>query len=188
MLRYRLLSLLLIAMFAVAGVMVGATRLRAATPAIVLAVPAELPPAGETINVLINIVDAANLGAWQFDLSYDPTLVTVTGMTIDPAFAAEDDCNAQTGRCAVALGPIVDSPGTASFGVVTYGKAAGLNGYGQLAVIHLKATGKAGETALTLSNALVTDVNAQATTPMVIGGTLVLSAPVNRLFLPNVTR
>ncbi|MEZ4635350.1 MAG: cohesin domain-containing protein [Caldilineaceae bacterium] len=109
--RHRLLSLLLLLGVAVAGLTVGATRLRAATPAITLVLPAaEIPPIGDTIDVLINITDAANLGAWQFDLSYDPTLVTVTGMTINPAFAAEDDCNAQTQRCAVVLGPIVDNP------------------------------------------------------------------------------
>jgi hypothetical protein len=71
---------------------------------------------------------------------------------------------------------------------VTYGKAAGLNGSATLAVIHLKSTGKIGETPLTLTNALVTDVNAQATTPTVQGGTLVLSEPVNRIYLPSVNR
>lgn len=188
MLRYRLLSLILLLGVAVAGVMVGAARLNAATPRIILVLPAELPPAGETINVLIDIADAVNLGAWEFDLSYDPNLVTVTGMTLVPTFGVEDGCNAQTQRCAIALGPIVDSPGTARLGAVTYGKAAGLNGFAGLAVLHLKATGTAGETTLTLTNALVTDVNAQATTPTVQGGRLVLSGPAHRLFLPSVTR
>ena len=82
-------------------------------------------------------------------------------MTIDPAFGAESDCNAQNQRCAIALGPIADEPGTAHLGAITYGKALGLSGIGNLAVIHLAPTGRPGQTSLTMSNALVTDVSAQ---------------------------
>lgn len=186
MLHHRLLSTLLLLFVAGAGLVTGVARLNAAAPRIVLILPAAPDP--DAINVLINISDAANLGAWEFDLGYDPTFVTVTGITVDPAFAVEDNCNAQTQRCAIVLGPIVDNPGTANLGAVTYGKAAGLNGSATLAIIHLKSTGKIGETPLTLTNALVTDVNAQATTPTVQGGALVLSEPANRIYLPSVNR
>ncbi|MBI1299706.1 hypothetical protein GC175_32680 [bacterium] len=185
---YRLFSVFLLLGVLLAGLTAGATRIQAATPKISLILPADPSTDGTSINVLLDISDAANLGAWEFDLVYDPTFVTVTGMTIDPAFGAEINCNAQTQRCAVALGPVTDTPGTANLGAVTYGKAAGLNGSATLAVIHLKATGKIGETPLTLTNALVTDVNAQATTPTVQGGTLVLSEPANRIYLPSVNR
>ncbi len=188
MLRHRLFSLFLLLGVVVAGLTAGAVRIKAATPTITLVGPAELAPASDEFDVLILISDAANLGAWQFDLGYDPTLVTVTGMTVDPAFAAEDDCNAQTQRCAVVLGPIVDRPGTANLGAVTYGKVGGLNGSGQLAVLHLKATGKAGETTLTLANALVTDVDAHAITPNVNDVTLAFSEALNRIYLPSVQR
>jgi hypothetical protein len=186
--RYRLLSLFLLLGVVLAGLTAGATRINAATPRISLVLPAEPPTDGTPIDVMITVSDAANLGAWEFDLVYDPTFVTVTGLTVDPAFAVEDNCNTQTQRCAVTLGPIIDNPGTAHLGAVTYGTAAGLSGGGRLAVLHLLPTGKVGETMLTLANALVTDVNAQATVPTLQSGTLILSEPVNRIYLPSVNR
>jgi hypothetical protein len=174
---------------AVVGLIAGVARLNAATPLIVLVTPEDPQPVGATFDVLIGIESIDNLGAWEFDLGYDPAMLTVTGMTLNPAFGVEDNCNAQTQRCALALGPIVDRAGTANLGAVTYGNAAGLSGKGVVAVIHLTATGQPGETTLTLSNALVADVNAQATTPTVHGGGVItIREAAHRLFLPSVTR
>ncbi len=188
MLRYRLRFWLLILAVTAGGLIVGGTHLNASTPRISLILPAPPQAAAGTIDALVAIDEAANLGAWEFDLGYDPAFLTVQGMTINPAFGAEFDCNAQSQRCAIALGPIADEPGTAHVGAITYGKAAGLSGSGNLAVIHLAPTGRAGQTSLTVSGALVTDVSAQATTPVVAGGSLTFIESGHRIFLPNVTR
>lgn len=185
---HRLLSIPLFFGIAIAGLVTGAIDINASVPKIWLELPAAPQPALGRIDIPIRIEDAANLGAWEFDLLYNPTFLSVETMTINPAFGVEFDCNAQSQRCAVSLGPIADGSGTANLGAVSYGKTGGMSGDGLLAVLHLIPTGKIGVTSLTLTNALVTDSNAQATTPTVEGGNLTLVGSENQLFLPSVTR
>jgi hypothetical protein len=190
MLRVRLLSWLLLASVAVGGLTLGVARLNASTPQIHLQLPTEPAPASNSVDVPIRISGAVNLGAWEFDLVYDPAFLTVQGMTINPAFGTEFDCNTQSQRCAVSLGPVMDKPGTANIGAISYGQTGGLNGEGTLAVLHLIPTGQIGSTVLSLHNALVTSINAQPTIPTAQGGTLILreAAGEIRLFLPSVTK
>lgn len=96
------------------GLAFGAARLNASTPQIRLELPTEPQPASGTIDLPIRIAGAVNLGAWEFDLVYDPALLSVQGLTINPTFGAEFDCNVQSQRCTISLGPILDTPGTAN--------------------------------------------------------------------------
>lgn len=185
--RTRLLSYLLLIGLAVGGLGFGVARLNAATPALFLQLPTEALPATGTVDVSIHIVNAANLGAWEFDLHYDPAFLTVQGMTLDPALGVEFSCDAKGQRCALALGPITEQQGIANVGAVTYGQTGGLSGDSILAVLHLAPTGQGGATTLSLANALVADANARPTVPTVQGGVLTLQSDTD-LFLPSVTK
>src|SRR5262245_60766663 len=56
---------------------------QATPPAITLIVPTALQPPDASIDVEVRISGASNLGAFEFDLDYDRTLVQVTGMTLN---------------------------------------------------------------------------------------------------------
>ncbi|NJN17817.1 MAG: hypothetical protein HC822_16855 [Oscillochloris sp.] len=163
------------------------TPLAAATPTISLLTPAEPQPADALVDVPIQISQVENLGAWEFDLSYDPALVEVVGMTIEPFFGAEFDCTAATQRCVISLGPLREATGNASVGAISYGTVPGASGEGVIAILHLRPTGRSGTTGIALSNALITDAAATAQTPAVQPASLTLEGEES-LYLPLLSR
>ncbi len=126
---------------------------------------------GESFTVSVMIDDASDLGAFEFDLLYLPAVVTVDDVTLG-AFLGS------TGRSVIPVVPIIDNDaGRTSFGAATIGSAAGPNGTGELAIIHLAAQGE-GESSLDLQNVLLLDtlVNRQVATDE-DGSVVVKSAP-----------
>lgn len=163
----------------------GAVPLAAATPTLALVTPAGAVPARGQIDIPVRATNLSDLGAWEFDLSYDPALLEVAGMTIQPFFGAELSCRQATQRCAVSLGPVAGAPGSAGFGAVSYGPARGAGGAGVIAVIHLRPTGRGGSTTLRLTAAQITDTAARPVAIPDSSATLTLRGSV---FLPAVTR
>jgi len=110
---------------------------------------------GEPFNVTVVITDVTDLGAFQFDLKYDPAFLQVTSVTLGEFLA-------ETGRRTQSTTPVFDNEG----GQVTFigfsgpdqpgADQPGPDGYGVLANIELTAQ-KIGEGSLQLENVKVTD-------------------------------
>lgn len=127
-----------------------------------LVVPSDPQSPTEPIEVELLIEAASNLGAFEFDLSYDHELAEVTGITLHELMGDTSDvCDSEMTRCAMALGPL-DEDEVTGLGAYSYGTGAGLSGEGTLAVIHLQPTGQEGTLVLTLENGLLSDVDAAA--------------------------
>lgn len=145
--------------------------------------PGPQPPDG-VIDVAITISGAANLGAFEFDVTYDPAQVEVVNVTTSDLLGRTTACDPQVDRCAVALAPL-DRPGAASVGVFSYGAGAGVSGDGTLAVIRLRPTARGGPAALRLEHVLLADDAANSITPTVQDATLLV---MSRIYAPIVLR
>lgn len=178
-------------LFVLSLVLFGITPTSANAPTLHLMAPDGPQSAIAPLDVQVQITGAANLGAWEFDLQYDPALVTITGISVNDFFARSVNCDPVTARCAVLLGPIAEN-GIFSAGAVSYGAAAGSNGDGVIATLHLQPTGVAGITQLQFASALLTDPAANPITPATVGAMLEFAPPAfsapNVVFLPLVDR
>lgn len=125
-----------------------------------------------TFTVDVTIDDAADLGAFQFDINYDPSVITVTDVTLGPFLGS-------TGRTAQPIGSHIDNTaGVATFGAFSFGNNAGPDGTGLLATVTLKAVGS-GTSALNLQNVLVTDTIANTQSASMQNGTVAVAAPTS---------
>ena len=105
---------------------------------------------GETFAIEVMIEGAKDLGAFQFELTYDPSIVRVQETALG-------DFLESTGRSVVPLGPQVDNvAGKVAFGAISFGVGPGPDGRGTLAVVTLTARGEGG-TALDLRDVQVLD-------------------------------
>ena len=106
---------------------------------------------GEVITLAINLSNTQNLGAFQFNLNYSPTLLSVQKIWLS-------SWPTSTGRAFISVGPsISDTAGTAAFGAFSLG--AGLtstHGAGTLAYIRVRANA-VGTATLSLSSAQTTN-------------------------------
>jgi len=106
---------------------------------------------GETFAIEVMIEGARDLGAFQFKLAYDPSIVGVEKTALG-------DFLGSTGRSVVPLGPQVDKEaGTVVFGAISFGTGPGPDGRGTLAVVTLMARGEGG-TVLDLRDVQVLDI------------------------------
>jgi hypothetical protein len=129
--------------------------------------PAEIQAsAGEAVQVTIEIDNVMNLGAFQFDLTYDPAIVEIDNIALG-------DFAGGTGRSMNPLGPKIEA-GKALFGAFSFGDAAGPDGSGTLAVVTLKAQTE-GQTSLSLENVQVVDVRGGRITVSTVGATMMVS-------------
>ncbi len=186
--RTRLIALVAALLTLGLAAFLGATQPSAASaPTLRLVAPAGDLSALAPVTVELHAVEAAELGAWEFTLAYDPSFLTLTGLEAAPGLGNDQpDCNPAGERCVLLLGPRPTLGGT-SLGAVSYGAAPGLNGEGVIALLHFQPTGRIGTTALGLSDALVTDTQGQAVTPLLESTTLTLGSGGYRLYLPSVS-
>ena len=121
---------------------------------------------GETFTITVMIDNADDLGGFEFDLLFTPTVVTVDSVTLG-------DFLGSTGRTVIPVGPDVDNQaGSASFGAASIGSAPGPDGTGVLATITLTSQG-VGISPLDLDNVVVLDTQANTQTTAVEDGTVV---------------
>lgn len=121
----------------------------------------------ETFVVQVMIEEAGDLGAFQFDLTYDPSIVQVTEAVLG-------DFLGSTGRSMVPAGPEVNNAeGRVTLGAISLGSAAGPSGTGILATITCIAHGE-GSTALELREVQVLDTAVSAQRVTVEGGQVVV--------------
>jgi hypothetical protein len=127
---------------------------------------------GDTFVINVLVEGATDLGAFQFNLLYDPTIVIVADVALGPFMGS-------TGRTTNPLGPTIEVRGSASivsFGAYTYGSQPGPQGDGVLATVTLTAVGS-GTSTLQLQNVQVTDTVGNVQLASVEGGTVVVGAP-----------
>ncbi len=105
--------------------------------------------AGSSVQATVKIDDVKNLGAFQFDLTYDPAIVEVESIALG-------DFPGSTGRSVNPLGPRLDA-GKAVYGAFSFGDSAGPDGSGVLATVTLKAQA-GGQTPLGLGNVQIIDI------------------------------
>ena len=111
-----------------------------------------LPDVGSTFDVNVEIEDVSDLGGFEFDLVYPPSIVTIE----DGADVSLGDFLESTGRTASELGPEIDNTaGTLTFGAFSYGDA-GASGTGVLATITFTVQSRQDGT-LDLQDATVSD-------------------------------
>jgi hypothetical protein len=121
---------------------------------------------GEAFSVTIMIENALDLGAFEFELTYDPTVVQTTTVELGPFLGS-------TGRSITELGPAHGS------GSVTYGAFSlpppddGPNGDGVLATLTFQAT-SVGTSALHLQNVEATDTDGVSLSPSVEDGEVIV--------------
>jgi hypothetical protein len=146
-------------------------------------VPADSTVAtGNTFTVTVMIDEAANLGAFQFDLHYSPASVQVEAVTLGGFLAS-------TGRTAASAGPKVDNgTGFASFAGFSFGTQAGPNGSGTLALVRLRAVG-AGTSPLDLDKVQVLDTLVNSQVPRVEDGSVTVKERTERkIHLPIIMK
>ncbi len=122
--------------------------------------------AGTPIEVDVVIQNVSNLGAFQFDLTYDPAIVQVDSIALG-------EFPGSTGRNVSPLGPRTDA-GKAVYGAFSFGDAAGPDGSGPLATVTLRAQAP-GQTPLGLQNVQAIDVGGSHIPVLTGGGTVTVT-------------
>ena len=138
---------------------------------------------GDTFTLTVAVDDVLDLGSFQFNLVYDPSVVWVDGVTLG-------DFLGSTGRSAASLGPRVDNEaGKATFGAFSFGDQPGPDGSGALALVRLRAVGL-GSSPLDLQNVQLTDAKANPQTPTVEDGAVTVSSTEGwyKIYLPLILR
>jgi hypothetical protein len=121
----------------------------------------------ETFAVQVVIEEANDLGAFQFELAYDSSILRAKE-------AAPGNFLGSTGRSVVSVGPEVDNEkGRMTFGAINLGSGPGPSGAGVLAIITFIAQGE-GSTVLGLLEVQVLDTAANAQLVTVEGGRVVV--------------
>jgi len=128
----------------------------------------------DVFTVEVWIANVVDLGGFEFELNYDPTVVHVSDAELG-------DFPASTGRSWFPLGPEIDNAvGWMSFGGGSFGAEPGAQGMGIIAVITLQAVGE-GSSALGLAEVQVTDTAGVPAEEVCVGDgyvTVVACAPV----------
>src|SRR5262249_30870871 len=122
-----------------------------------LSVGSAISDIGGTFTVQVSIQDAVNLTSFQFDLSYDPSILSVVGFTdvgTDFDLAATAGGGTLTGLTGFSLPGLLSGVADSMSGALS-----GLSGNGVLVDVTFQSLA-AGVSPLVLSNAFLTDDNA----------------------------
>lgn len=132
---------------------------------------------GATLFVDIVVDNVLDLGAFQFTVAFDSTVVQVQDVTLGSFLGS-------TGRTVGPLGPQVDNTaGVFIFGGFSYGVPAGPNETGTVARVTLKAVGVGSSTALTFTAAQLTNTAGGLLLPLTTTpGSVTVRNP--RIYLP----
>ena len=130
---------------------------------------------GESFTVMVLIDDPQNLGGFEFDLTFDATMLEVQNVELG-------DLLASSGRTSAQMGPVIDnSTGVISFGGYSYGNNAGASSNGIVAQITFRAI-RAGNSALNIQQHLLADVNGTLSQGTSEGATITLKGRGHRQY------
>jgi len=136
-------------------------------------------PHGGPFEMSVVITDVADLGAFEFDISYDPEVVLVEGIQLE-------DFLERTGRIATTgFDDSLKLDGTYSFWAYTLPPGSDLgrpgpSGSGVLVTTFLSPV-DTGETDLTLENVILSDTDADAILPSLVHGYVIVGECVGDL-------
>ena len=123
---------------------------------------------GTTFTVTVGIQQAQDLGAFQFNLEFDPAIVRVDDVSLGLLLGS-------TGRGTIILGPVVDNePGLVRYGAISVGSQPGPGKDGTLAVITMRAQAL-GTTVLDLNHVYLSDTAGNAQTATLEDGTVTVA-------------
>ena len=133
---------------------------------------------GYDFDVNVRIENAVNLGAFQFELTYNSTCIQATGATVGPFLGS-------TGRTVTPVGPTFGT-GSITFGAASHGTASGPSGSGVLATVTFRAGTTTCCSDLHLQNVILTDPGGvqQCASPL-IDGRVCLTDPCPRRNCPE---
>lgn len=140
--------------------------------------PAVRAQAGVPFTMTIAITQATDLGGFEFDLLFNPEVITVTGMHLG-------DFLGRSGRPTVPLGPAGVGIGRLVFGGFSYGEQEGASGWGSLATLELRLL-KDAETVLRLDEVQLVTSQAELAPLRSVGEGLV--RPGVSIYLPLIWR
>jgi len=115
-----------------------------------------LPSPGETFEVEVDLDKVKNLGGFQFDIEYDPNVLSIS----DGAGGVLGTAMEDTGRNVTLLGPKVDG-GKVTVGGFSFGDQPGFSGSGNIVKLYFKVKNK-GDAALSINNVTLTDTTAKS--------------------------
>ncbi len=146
--------------------------------------PASPVPVGRMFTVTVEIENAQDLGAFEFEYNFTPAV----------ASAAVDNIQlggmlGSTGRTtgALRLASAPGRPGVPLFGAYSYGAASGPNGSGVLATVTMTAVSP-GASQLSLSGLKVTDVAGNEVLSSATAGGVTVVAGLRYIYLPLLLR
>jgi len=120
-----------------------------------------LPDVGNTLKVTVDIDDVEDLGGFQFDLLYDPSVVTLEN--INDIIILSEDLLSTNGRKSSTLGPDINNQdGIVTLGAFSYGAQSGYNAYTKATSL-VEATFKVrsqSNSNISLNNVLLSDTSA----------------------------
>ena len=153
--KHVVLKTLIASLLLAAGLVPAAAVHAASASAVLLSSPDTVMP-GEQFTVEVIVQPDTSVAGCQFDLSFDPSLVTVNSVTEGP-FLSQD------GAATFFLAGTIDNPngivdGTAG-AIITRGMT--VSGPGTFAVITMTAGNTRGDFDLTLSNVVVASANGE---------------------------
>lgn len=150
-----------------------------ASETVVSVQPGEIQVApGRVFTVAIEASEASDLGAFEFFLAFDPSVLRVMG-------AQAGDFLTSTGRRLVPLGPTMSSD-QVGYGAATYGYEPGVSGQGVLARVTFQAVGT-GTSVLHFNRLIVTDTAARVLSVRGVDGQVTSSGEWHQILLPLVT-
>jgi general secretion pathway protein D len=126
---------------------------------------------GQTFSVNVFLTDAVDLYAYQFDVGFDPSVLSANGISEGPLLATAGTTFFIPGSIDNVTGTISNTA-NALFGVVP-----GANGSGVLATVSLKAIG-AGTSNVTLFGVTLLDSSFSGITVSTLGGSATASGVV----------
>jgi hypothetical protein len=147
------------------------------SPTIYVSPSSQQVPVGDTFTAEIRVAEAADLGGFEFTLSFDPAVVSVEDVRVGGFISS-------TNRSVAEYGPLVDNTaGTASQIAFSFSKPAlaGASGSGLLATVTLHALAE-GTSTLTLTRAQLATTLAQSQAGLIRtdGSVTVVSAAAGR--------
>ena len=132
---------------------------------------------GETFTVAVAITNTSDLGAFEFEVTYDHTCVDATGVTLGSFLGS-------TGRSTGEVGPSF-ATGSVTYAAFSYGADPGPGGNGTLATITFEAGTTKCSSDLHLQNVTVTDTEGSASSPSTENGKVIVGSPEVTSITPN---
>jgi hypothetical protein len=177
-----------LALLVIVAMLVGSlgSGVAAAAPAPVMSAESKTAFVGDTFNLTIFIKDVTDLSAFQFSLDYDPQIVQVLGVTLQPFLTS-------TSRpLGGQVGPTIDPVGgTVTYGAYTVGAAPAGPSAGAtpqaLAKVSMKAL-KSGYSSANLFNLTASNTAGVPQSPVGQGGLITIAdqpAPSTIIAAPN---